>query len=158
MFLAVCDIFVEARTLEAMPLEELRDYARVRVDHIDVGVAVVRESLSASFDADKASASLSFKRKTTRLVDDTVYRRSLVSELRGSRHSKLVCEKYLTSLRDPAAERATAPNAAGVALTTGSCGQYADSRRLDVPIRQVRDAPLAASAIPEKFPPKPSGR
>ena len=46
MFLTVCDIFVEARTLEAMSLEELRENTRVRVDHIDVGVAVVRESLS----------------------------------------------------------------------------------------------------------------
>ena len=46
MFLTVCDVLVEMWTLEAMSLEELRDDARVRVDHIDVGVTVVRESLS----------------------------------------------------------------------------------------------------------------
>ena len=46
MFLAVCDVFVEARTLEVVSLEELREDARVRVDHVDVGVAVVRESFS----------------------------------------------------------------------------------------------------------------
>jgi hypothetical protein len=46
MFLTVCDVFVEARTFEAVSLEELREDARVRVDHVDVGVAVVRESLS----------------------------------------------------------------------------------------------------------------
>ena len=46
MFLAVRDVLVEARTLEIVSLEELREDARVRVDHVDVGVAVVRESLS----------------------------------------------------------------------------------------------------------------
>jgi hypothetical protein len=46
MFLAVCDVFVEARTLEIVSLEELREDTRVRVDHVDVGVTVVRESLS----------------------------------------------------------------------------------------------------------------
>jgi hypothetical protein len=46
MFLAVRDVFVEARTLEVVSLEELREDARMRVDHVDVGVAVVGESLS----------------------------------------------------------------------------------------------------------------
>ena len=46
MFLAARDVFVEVRTLEAVSLEELREDARVRVDHVDVGVAVVRESFS----------------------------------------------------------------------------------------------------------------
>jgi hypothetical protein len=32
MFLAVCDVFVEARTLEVVSPEELREDARVRVD------------------------------------------------------------------------------------------------------------------------------
>jgi hypothetical protein len=42
----VCDVLVETRTLEVVSLEELRKDTRMRVDHIDVGVAVVRESLS----------------------------------------------------------------------------------------------------------------
>jgi hypothetical protein len=46
MLLAVCDVLVEMRTLGVVSLEELRENTRVRVDHIDVGVAVVRESLS----------------------------------------------------------------------------------------------------------------
>jgi hypothetical protein len=46
MFLAVCDVLVEARTLEIVSPEELREDTRVRVDHVDVGVTVVRESLS----------------------------------------------------------------------------------------------------------------
>ena len=46
MFLAVRDVLVEARTLEVVSLEELREDTRVRVDHVDVGVTVVRESLS----------------------------------------------------------------------------------------------------------------
>ena len=46
MFLAVRDVLVEARTPEVVSPEELREDARVRVDHVDVGVAVVRESLS----------------------------------------------------------------------------------------------------------------
>jgi hypothetical protein len=79
----------------------------------------------------------------------------VVSEI-GTRVSVIISVVSIATPRR--GTRATAPNAAGVASTTGSCGRYADSRRLDVPIRQVRDAPLAASAIPEKFPPKPSGR
>ena len=46
MFLAVCDVLVKVRTLEVVSLEELREDTRVRVDHVDVGVTVVRESLS----------------------------------------------------------------------------------------------------------------
>jgi hypothetical protein len=46
VFLTVCDVLVETRTLEVVSLEELRKDTRMRVDHIDVGVAVVRESLS----------------------------------------------------------------------------------------------------------------
>jgi len=46
MFLAVCDVLVKVRTLEVVSLEELREDARVRVDHVDVGVTVVRESFS----------------------------------------------------------------------------------------------------------------
>ena len=46
MFLAVRDVLVEAWTLEVVSLEELREDARVRVDHVNVGVAVVRESFS----------------------------------------------------------------------------------------------------------------
>ena len=46
LFLAARDVFVKVRTLEVVSLEELREDARVRVDHVDVGVAVVRESFS----------------------------------------------------------------------------------------------------------------
>jgi hypothetical protein len=46
MFLAVCDVLVKVRALEVVSLEELREDTRVRVDHVDVGVAFVRESLS----------------------------------------------------------------------------------------------------------------
>jgi hypothetical protein len=46
MFLAVRDVFVEARTLEVVSLEELREDARMRVDHVDVGVVVMSQSLS----------------------------------------------------------------------------------------------------------------
>ena len=46
MFLAVCDVLVKVRALEVVSLEELREDTRVRVDHVDVGVTVVRESLS----------------------------------------------------------------------------------------------------------------
>ena len=40
MFLAVCDVLVKVWTLEMVLLEELREDTRVRVDHVDVGVAV----------------------------------------------------------------------------------------------------------------------
>ena len=46
MFLAVCDVLVEARTLEIVYIEELREDTRVRVDHVDVGVAIARPSFS----------------------------------------------------------------------------------------------------------------
>ena len=46
MFLAVRDVFVEKRTFEIVLLEELREDARVRVDHVDVCVPVVREGLA----------------------------------------------------------------------------------------------------------------
>ena len=36
MLLAARDVFVEVRTLEAVSLEELREDARVRVDHIPI--------------------------------------------------------------------------------------------------------------------------
>ena len=46
MFLAVRDVLVEAWTLEVVSLEELRENTRVRVDHIDIRVAVMSQSLS----------------------------------------------------------------------------------------------------------------
>ena len=46
MFLAIRDVLVEERTLDIVFLEELRDDARVRVDHVDVRVPVVREGLA----------------------------------------------------------------------------------------------------------------
>ena len=41
MFLTVCDVLVETRTLEVVSLEELREDAGMCVDHVDFGVAVV---------------------------------------------------------------------------------------------------------------------
>ena len=46
MFLAVRDVFVWAGAFGLVFLEELREDARVRVDHVNVGVPVVREGLS----------------------------------------------------------------------------------------------------------------
>jgi len=41
VFLTVCDVLVETRTLEVVSLEELREDAGMCVDHLDFGVAVV---------------------------------------------------------------------------------------------------------------------
>ena len=49
MFLAVRDVLVEAWTLEVVSLEELRENTRVRVDHIDIRVAVMSQSLVTIF-------------------------------------------------------------------------------------------------------------